>query len=61
MSGRTVFVILSAIFGSLLDLPVATVWAQIQTGFVGLILQAVIVPFIVMGLAVIIKKEKKSE
>lgn len=58
IAGRTSFVILSTIFGSAVGLPVATVWAQIQTGMIGLIAQAVIVPFIVIGLNVLLRRDK---
>lgn len=57
VSGRVVFITLVAIFQSVSSLSVATVWAQIQTGFIGLIAQAVVVPFIIMGLAALINKK----
>ncbi len=58
VSGRTVFVILAAIFGSAVNLPVSMVWTQIQAGFIGLIAQAVIVPFIIIGLSKLLRSER---
>lgn len=60
VSGRTVFLILAAIFQSVSPLSAATAWAQIQAGFVGLIAQAVIVPFIVMGICALISRERNG-
>lgn len=53
VAGRTVFLTVAAIFQTVSPLSAAVVWSQIQTGLLGLVLQAVIVPFIVMGLALI--------
>lgn len=61
VSGRVVFIALVAIFQSITPFTVQTIWAQIQTGFTGLIAQAVIVPFIVMGLAALLKRDKSNE
>lgn len=61
VAGRAAFIATAAVFESVSALSVETVWAQIQTGFIGLILQAVIVPFIVMALAKLTLSEKKGE
>ena len=61
VAGRASFIATAAVFESVSALSVETVWAQIQTGFIGLILQAVIVPFIVMALAKLTLSEKKGE
>lgn len=61
VSGRLSFVILALIFGNMANLSVAVVWSQIQAGLIGIVLQAVIVPFIIMALSKLIKKEQKSE
>lgn len=59
--GRATFIALVAIFQSLTPFSVAMIWGQIQTGFIGLIAQCVLVPFIVMALrALIIKDNKES-
>jgi hypothetical protein len=60
VAGRVVFLAMVAIFESVSPLSVALVWSQIKTGLVGLVLQAVIVPFVVMGLNKIMLKEKKE-
>lgn len=61
VTGRAFFLALVAIFQGVSELNVTMVWAQIQTGFIGLILQALIVPFIIMGLNLLLSKDKKSE
>lgn len=61
ISGRAFFVALAAIFQSVSSLSVTMVWQQIQTGFIGLILQALIVPLIIIGLHYLINRDKKSE
>lgn len=61
VSGRAFFILLVALFQSVSSLSVAVVWGQIQTGLLGLILQAVIVPFIIMGLSLLLNKDKKAE
>ena len=61
VAGRTVFIALVAIFQSVSPLTVEVVWAQIQTGFIAIIAQAVVVPAVVMGLAYLLNKDEKSE
>lgn len=61
VAGRAFFILLVAIFQSVSQLTVAVVWAQIQTGFIGLILQALIVPFIIMGLSILLNRDKQEE
>lgn len=51
VTGRGVFLLAVALFQSVSPLSVHVVWAQIQDGLSGLVLQAVIVPFAVMGLS----------
>lgn len=48
--GRTIFMLLAIVFQSVTPFTPAVIWSQIQTGLLALILQAVIVPFAVMGL-----------
>jgi len=50
VSGRAVFMLSVLVFGSLTSFSPAVIWAQIQTGLTAVVLQAVIVPFIVMAL-----------
>ena len=56
VSGRAVFVALAAIFSAVSPLDAATAWAQVQSGFIGLIAQAVVVPLIVIGLRALLVK-----
>ena len=60
VSGRAVFMLLVVIFQSVTPLTPAVVWAQIQTGLLGLVLQAVAVPFIVMGLHKLSERENND-
>ncbi len=59
VAGRLVFLALAAIFESVSPLSAAAVWSQIQTGLLGLLLQAVLVPFLVMGVRLLLVREKK--
>lgn len=59
VSGRAVFMALAAIFQGVSPLSAALAWTQIRAGFIGLILQAVIVPFAVMALSAAINREKR--
>lgn len=61
LSGRAVFLTLVAIFQSVSNLSVSLVWAQIQTGLIGLVLQAAIVPLIIIGLQLLLTKDKKND
>jgi len=58
VSGRAAFIALVAIFQSVSPLTVSAVWAQVQSGFIGLIAQAAIIPFVVMGLNAIIRRSR---
>lgn len=57
VAGRSVFMLLATIFQSVTPFTPATIWSQIQTGLLGMTLQAVIVPFIVMGLKYILDRK----
>lgn len=59
--GRAFFMLLAVIFQSVAPFTPSMVWSQIQTGFIGLISQAVIVPFIVIGLKYLLDREKKND
>lgn len=61
VSGRAVFMASGAIFQSVTPFTAAVIWSQIQTGLVGTVLQAVLVPFIVMGLKFLLDREKKND
>ena len=59
VSGRAVFLALAAIFQGVSALSAAAVWSQIQTGLLGMVLQAVLVPFIAMGLRALLLRDKE--
>lgn len=60
VAGRCVFILLVLIFQSVTPFTPAVIWSQIQTGLLAMVLQAVIVPFIVMGLrSILIKNENE--
>ncbi len=61
VGGRTVFMLLVLIFQSVTSFTPELIWSQIQTGLLALVLQAVIVPLIVMGLRLLLLKEKKND
>ena len=61
VAGRTTFMLLVLIFQSVTPFTPAVVWAQIQTGLLGLVLQAVLVPFIVMGLRLLLQRDKNND
>lgn len=50
VAGRSVFMLLALIFRSVTPFTPAVIWGQIQTGLLALVLQALIVPAIVIGL-----------
>lgn len=60
VAGRSVFMLLVAIFDSVSSLSPAVVWAQIQTGLLGMVLQAVVVPFTVMLLKLLLDRDKNE-
>lgn len=59
--GRAVFMALACVFQSVTPFTPAVIWSQIQTGLLGMVLQAVLVPFIVMGLKALLDREKKND
>lgn len=61
VAGRTAFMLLVLIFQSVTPFTPALIWSQIQTGLLGMLLQAVLVPFIVMGLKLVLDKKNSEE
>ena len=57
VAGRAVFMLLAVIFQSVTPFTPALIWGQIKSGLLGLVLQAVLVPFIVMGLNKLLKRD----
>ena len=60
VSGRAFFMMLVTIFQSVAPFTPQMIWGQVQAGFAGLILQAVVVPFIIMGLKKLLDREAKE-
>ncbi len=57
VAGRLFFLLTAAIFQSVSPLSATAVWSQIQAGLLGMVLQAVVVPFLVMGLRLLLKEK----
>lgn len=60
VAGRSVFMLSVWIFQSVTPFTPAVIWSQIQTGLLGLVLQAVVVPFMVMGLRALLVKDENE-
>ena len=60
IAGRTAFMLLVVIFQSVTPFTPAVIWSQIQTGLLGMVLQAVAVPFMVMGLKYLLDRDKNE-
>ncbi|MCM1306095.1 MAG: ECF transporter S component [Bacteroides sp.] len=60
VAGRSVFILLVLIFQSVTPFTPALIWSQIETGLLGMVLQAVLVPFIVMGLRLLLNRDKND-
>ena len=56
LGGRSVFLRSAAAFSGVSPLNAAMVWSQIQTGFAGLLIQAVLAPVIIIGLKALTDK-----
>lgn len=61
VAGRATFMLLALIFQTVTPLTPALVYSQIQAGLLGMVLQAVLVPFAVMGLRLILNKDKSDD
>lgn len=61
VSGRAVFMLSVIVFQSITPFTPSVIWSQIQTGLLGMVLQAVIVPFIVMGLRQLLNKDDQND
>ena len=58
VAGRLVFLAVAAVFQSVSSLSAALVWSQIETGLVGLVLQAVVAPLLVIGVRALLRRER---
>lgn len=59
VAGRLTFLALAAVFQAVSPLTAAAVWSQIRSGLLGMVAQAVVVPFLVMGVRALLVREKK--
>ncbi|MBR1592834.1 MAG: hypothetical protein IJ666_07480 [Ruminococcus sp.] len=57
VTGRAAFLGLIALTQSMTQFTAAVIWQQIQTGFIGLAVQAVLVPVIIIGLKKLMVKD----
>ena len=56
LGGRSFFLLSVWVFGKAASLAPAVVWGQIRSGFVGLAIQMILVPLLVMGLEYLLDK-----
>ena len=61
VGGRCAFMALAAIFQGISPISGAMVWQQVQSGLLAVVLQAVIVPAIVIGLKLLLDRDKKEK
>ncbi|MBQ8921859.1 MAG: ECF transporter S component [Oscillospiraceae bacterium] len=61
ITGRAAFLGLIALTQSKTQFTAAMIWKQIQTGFIGLAVQAVLVPVIIIALRAILLKERHDD
>ena len=61
LAGRAFFLLTAAVFQNVAPFTPAAVWSQICAGLPGVILQAVLVPCLVMGLRLLMVKEKRDD
>ena len=59
VAGRVFFLLLAVLFQSVAPFTVENVLSQIETGLSGLVLQAAMVPLLVMGLRALIQRERE--
>ena len=60
-AGRGIFIGAAAVFNSLVPFTPAIIWSQIQTGFIGLAIQAVTVPIIIIIMKKLMIKDKNND
>ncbi len=61
IAGRAVFLGLTAVTQSFTQFTVPMIWGQIKTGFIGLAVQALLVPVIMIGLRKLMIRDKENE
>jgi len=60
-AGRGIFIGAAAVFNSIVPFTPAIIWSQIQTGFIGLAIQAVTVPIIIIIMKKLMIKDKNND
>ena len=60
VAGRSAFMLLVLVFQWVAPFTPELIWSQIQAGLLGMVVQAVIVPFAVMGLKLILDRDKND-
>lgn len=60
VSGRAAFMLLALVFGGVTPFTPQLIFSQIESGLWGMVLQAVVVPFAVMGLKLILNRKGKE-
>ncbi len=60
VSGRAAFMLLALVFGGVTPFTPQLIFSQIVSGLWGMVLQAVVVPFAVMGLKLILNRKGKE-
>lgn len=61
VGGRIFFLLLTAIFQNIAPFTAAAVWSQITTGLLGLVVQAVLVPFLILGIRYLADRDKNHD
>ncbi len=61
VAGRSVFLLLAAIFQTVSPLSLSTAWANVKAGLAGFALQAVLVPALVMLLSLVLNDRKATD
>ena len=61
VGGRIFFLLLAAIFQNIVPFTAAAVWSQITTGLLGLVVQAVLVPFLILGIRYLADRDKNHD
>lgn len=58
---ENIFFLLAAIFQNIAPFTAAAVWSQITTGLLGLVVQAVLVPFLILGIRYLADRDKNHD
>lgn len=61
LSGRAVFLGLAALTQSFTQFTASMIWSQIQTGFIGLAVQAMLVPVVIIALRKVMIKDNAND